>query len=322
MTALLPPDARPGAAAAPVAAWAGTRERSNRLALRLMAWIAITAGRRASRWLLHPIALYFLLFGHDARRHSARYLSRVLGRPARWHERYDHIHRFACTVLDRVYLARGHLARFDVRQTGGELVDDAVREGHGAFLVGAHIGSFEVLHAIGAGRPGMRVAMAMYPDNARMIQEVLHTLAPGSRMDLIAIGRSGSTLAIRDWLEGGGLVGMLSDRHLGAEGSRTTAVSVPFLGVPATFSDGPLRLAQLLRQRVIFMVGLYCGGARYDVRFETLVDFRERVADPAERERQLQRALRDYVLRLESLVREQPSNWFNFFDFWREDTAH
>ena len=60
--------------------WTDHRERSNRAALALMAWIAVRAGRGVARWLLHPITLYFLLFSPSARRHSARYLERALDR--------------------------------------------------------------------------------------------------------------------------------------------------------------------------------------------------------------------------------------------------
>jgi predicted LPLAT superfamily acyltransferase len=68
------------------------------------------------------------------------------------------------------------------------------------------------------------------------------------------------------------------------------------------------------------MAGLYVGGARYDVHFEPLADFSERVSDPAERERRIRAALESYVERLEALCRAYPYNWFNFHDFWLEDS--
>ena len=249
--------------------WLSTGERSNRLALQLMAWIAVRCGRRVARWVLHPISLYYLCFAASPRRHSARFLARVLGRPATWRERYRHVHSFAAVVLDRVYFARGQMQRFDLKVSGGPLVDDTLAGGRGAF--------FEALHAIGATRPGMRVAHVMYPDNARMIHAVLQAIAPGFQMGIITIGRSGSTLEIRDWLDGGGLVGLLGDRWLpkehAAESGRSGFVELPFLGRPARFIDGPLRLALLLRRRVLFMAGVYLGGNRYDLRFELLADF-------------------------------------------------
>jgi predicted LPLAT superfamily acyltransferase len=298
--------------------WAAAGERSNLLALRFMAWVAVTLGRPAARLLLHPIALYFLCFAPAPRRHSARYLARALGRPPTWHDLYRHVHAFASTVLDRVYFVRGQMQAFDLQVSGGELVDATLAEGGGAFLLGAHLGSFEALHALGESRPGLRVAMVMYPDNARKIHGVLQALAPGFRLSVIAIGRSGSTLQIRDALDGGSLVGLLGDRFLGPGGARDGSVELPFLGRPARFTDGPLRLAMLLKKRVIFMVGLYRGGRRYDVRFETLADFSGPIP-ASEREARIRAALADYVARLESLCREAPYNWFNFFDYWNED---
>jgi predicted LPLAT superfamily acyltransferase len=300
------------------AAWTQHGERGNRFVLRLMAWIAVTLGRPVARALLHPIAWYFLAFAPTARRHSARYLARALGRAPTLADRYRHIHCFAATVLDRVYLARGRTQDFDLRLEGAPMMDALVARGHGALLIGAHFGSFEALHAVGASRPGLRVAMAMYPDNARLIHEALQAIAPGFHLDIIAIGRPGSTLAVRDWLDGGGLVGMLGDRVLGHEGQRGL-IELPFLGHRARFSDGPFRLALLLKRPLVFMAGVYRGGNRYDVRFEPLADFSAPQPDAATRDNLLRDALQASVQRLESLCREAPTNWFNFYDFWNED---
>jgi len=307
------------AAPSPAEAWAREGERGSRLALQVMAFIAVTFGRRVARWVLHPITLYFVLFARASRRHSRRYLERVLERPVRARDRYRHVFTFAATVLDRVYFARGHLHEFELHVEGATLMDELVAQGHGALLLGAHLGSFEALHAVGAGRPGLRVAMAMFPDNARMIHETLRAIAPNFHLDIITIGRSHSTLAVRDWLDGGGLVALLGDRVLGTEGPRANFVVLPFLGHAARFSDGPLRLAMLLRRRVVFMAALYRGGGHYDVRFEPLADFTRPSSDPVQRDNRLHDALQAYVQRLEALCRESPYNWFNFFDFWHED---
>jgi hypothetical protein len=307
------------AAATSTPAWAARAERGSLLALRFMAWLAVTAGRPLARLLLHPITLYFLLFGREARRHSRRYLSRALDRPVTWRDQYRHFHTFASTVLDRVYFVRNQLDAFDLTMQGDAGCDDTLASGQGGFLLGAHLGSFESLHAAGKSFPGMRVTMVMYPDNAKKIHGVLQAVAPDFKLAVIGIGNPGSTLAIRDALDAGHLVGLLGDRYLGTESARTPAIELPFLGHTARFTDGPLRLALLLKRRVIFMVGLFRGGRRYDVRFETLADFRDAPRDAAAREALIRQALAAYVARLESLCREAPYNWFNFYGFWNED---
>lgn len=303
------------------AGWSQARERSNRFALWLIAWIAIHLGRRVARLVLHPITLYFVIFSPTARRHSKRYLNRVLGRRATIVDGYRHVHAFASCALDRIWFVKSRMDVFDITVANEKLVDDTLAEGRGAFLLGAHVGSFEALHAVGSSRPGLKVAMVMYPENARMIHAVLQTIAPEFQLGIIPIGQRGSSLQIRDWLDAGGLVGLLGDRFLPAEAVRSTPVMIPFLGVPAPFVDGPLRLAMLLKRRVILMVGLYRGGKRYEVAFETLADFSAPPDDPAERERLVRQALVAYVERLEATVRAAPYNWFNFHDFWHEDVS-
>ena len=305
--------------APPPAHWSATRERSNKLTLQLMAWIAVHLGRRIARLVLHPITWYFLLFSPGPKRQTRRYLRRALGREPGWADHYRQVHAFASVVLDRVYLARGAMGTFDIQVQGGDLVHQLLADGRGAFMLGGHIGSFEALHAVGKGEQ-LPVAMVMFPDNARMIHSVLQAIAPNLALEIIAIGRPGSTLAIRDWVDQGGLVGVLGDRMLpGNGGPRSENVALPFLGTPALFNDGPLRLAMLLKRKVLFMVGLYRGGNRYDVRFELMADFSQAPADTARRDEMLRAAQLDYVARLEALCREAPYNWFNFHDFWNED---
>ncbi len=328
--------------------WVKAPERSNMLALRVICALALWCGRPLTRLILHPITLYFLLFSPTQRRHVRRYLARAIGPRAGWRDGYRLLHNFASIVLDRVYFLRGRMGLFDVQVQGGEAVEAEERAGRGAFLVGAHIGSFEALSACRqqAEAPvDLRLAMLMYPDNARRINAVLEAISlPEYRPHVIALGRPAAMLELRDWLDSGRMAGMLGDRTLaigeddGAQ--RGNRVQIDFLGQPAWFNDGPFRLAALLRRPAVFMAGLYLGGNRYQVVFEPLADFsapaaatapapggadapaprRARGLDPAERERRIREALETYVRRLEDLCRAHPHNWFNFHDFWLEDS--
>jgi predicted LPLAT superfamily acyltransferase len=300
------------------AAWTAEPERSNLWVLRLMRWIAIAAGRPLARLVLHPITLYFLIVNTKARRESARYLGRVLGRPARLRDVYRHIHRFASTVLDRVYFLQEKFDRFDIATTGGVAMHAPLDRGEGAMLVGAHIGSFEALRSTAQDR-GVRVAVLMYEDNARLINATLAAVAPNARLHTIALGRAGAMLALRRWLDDGGIAGLLADRTLAGHSDRSRTHWLEFLGQPARFSDGPFRLAAMLRRPVIFMAGLYHGGNRYELRFVELADFSKPNAAGVDTDQRVRDTMQRYVELLESLCRESPFNWFNFFDFWAVD---
>jgi len=298
--------------------WAKEPERSNLWVLRLMRWIAIAAGRPVARLVLHPITLYFMLVNAKARRASMRYLGLVLGRPARPSDVYEHIHRFASTVLDRVYFLQGRFAQFDTTTTGGEALTGPLDRGEGAMLVGAHLGSFEALRSTAQDR-GVEVAVLMYQDNARLINATLAAVAPEARLHTIALGRPGAMLALRRWLDDGGIAGLLADRTLPGNSERSRTIWMNFLGRPARFSDGPFRLAAMLKRPVVFMAGLYHGGNRYELRFVELADFRTQALGGIDIDQRVREAMERYVALLESLCRESPFNWFNFFDFWAED---
>jgi len=182
--------------------------------------------------------------------------------------------------------------------------------------VGAHFGSFEVLRSLGQARRGLRVAMVMYEENAQLMKHALDPLARVDTLKIIALGRVEAMLKLRDWLDTGGVAGMLADRTLPGSSQRAAGLhAASFLGDQVMFSDGPFRLAALLRRPTLFMAGIYHGDNRYELRFLPLADFSER-ASGARREEVLAEAVARYAAVLERLCIEAPYNWFNFFDFW------
>ncbi|MHB9020595.1 MAG: LpxL/LpxP family acyltransferase [Halothiobacillus sp.] len=288
------------------ATWQGRPERGSQFMLRLMLWLSRHLGRRLSRWVLYPIALYFLLFVPAARRASRNYLARIFGRPARGIEVFRHFFAFASTVHDRVYLLDRRHDLFEIEFVNKELFDAP----QGAIVIGAHFGSFEALRSVGKVDAKRRVSMLMYPKNARKINALLALVNPEAVDDIIPLGQVDSMLTAQSRLEAGHLVGMLADRSLPQDILR----KCPFLGAPAAFALGPFRVAALLKKPVYFMAGLYLGGNRYRVHFEQLADFTGTTR--ADRNAAIMGAQDHYVEILESLCRSAPYNWFNFYDFW------
>ncbi|HKP65506.1 MAG TPA: acyl-CoA synthetase [Casimicrobiaceae bacterium] len=296
-------------ASTPSAEWARRPERGSLPLMRLMAWVSLRFGRSVSRVPLRIIAAYYLAFGPAARRASRVFLRRVHARNPTLREQYEVFFSFASTIHDRVYFLKDRFELFDIDVQGAQVFDE-----RGALLMGAHLGSFEAMRASGRHLGHRRVAMAMYEDNARRINAALAAIDAAAMTDVVALGRADSMLEIAELLDAGTLVGVLADRTLGRE----PVTHVDFLGDSAPFPTGPMRIAAALRRRVIFMVGLYRGGNRYAINFEPLADFTDFDAVPrGVRERRVEEAVAAYAKRLEHYARESPSNWFNFYDFWR-----
>ncbi len=293
--------------------WMRHQERGNLFWLRLMRWLSLTLGRRVSRIVVHGIALYFVLAASTARQASRRYLARSLGRGATWRDVYRHFFTFASTIHDRVYLLNDRHELFDIRTHGTEALHGLHAGNQGSLLFGAHLGSFEVLRSLARDQPRLKVAMAMYPANARQINDTLAAINPQAMQDIIALGKVDAILTIHSRLEEGAMVGILADRSSGPD----QYLTLPFLGAPARFPTGPFRMAAMLRHPVYFMAGLYRGGNRYDVHFELLADFS--TAERRGRDELVRETLERYVATLERHCLSAPYNWFNFYDFWDLD---
>jgi lauroyl/myristoyl acyltransferase len=104
-------------------------------------------------------------------------------------------------------------------------------------------------------------------------------------------------------LRRGEVVALQADRALGNGGDAW----IPFFGVPAPFPLGPFVLARAAGVPVVPAFCVLDRRYRYEVRIATPIV----VARGAE-----EAAARAWVAVLEAVVREHPTQWFNFFDAW------
>jgi predicted LPLAT superfamily acyltransferase len=292
--------------------WAVQGERSNPLALWTITLIARHLGRWAGRLLLYPIVGYFLVALGQVRRHSRDYLGRVLGRPAALLDVARHLHCFASTLLDRVFVLTGRFEVLEVREHGPELLLKYAAKGQGCLLIGSHLGSFEVMRCLARTRPEVRVKVLMHRQQNPMMMQVVESLDPGLADAVIDTGRREADLIlqVQQALEAGYCVGLLGDRVHGAERS----ARCDFLGGRASFPTSPYLLASMLKVPLVMCFALYLGGNRYELHFEELAA--DLHIPRAAREAELQAWAQRYASRLEHYARLAPYNWFNFYDFW------
>jgi predicted LPLAT superfamily acyltransferase len=299
---------------AEAAEWVRHRERGSLWLLKVMAYLSLRLGRTLSRVILYGIASYFFLFGPSARRHSRHYLRLALRRAPTARDRFLQILSFASTIHDRVYLVNEQFEKFNISIEGEAMVVAQASIGRGALLLGAHMGSFALMHSLSRRQNGLRVCMAMYEENARKISGILAAINPKAVPDIVSLDQIDAMLNIAERLQRGGCVGVLADRTLGEEPTQ----AVTFLGEAAHLPTGPMRAAAILRCPVFLMVGLYRGKNNYHVVFERIADFSGTVGS---RHLAVRAAIERYAAVLEQYCRSDPYNWFNFFDFWRRPDA-
>ena len=295
--------------------WQSRPEGGGPFSMWVMRSIALHGGRGVARALLYPITLYFYLRRGPERIASRQYLQRVLAQPVMpWHV-FKHLHYFAATLIDRIYLLANGEKPFQIETEGLELLEQRIEQGRGVLLFGSHQGSFEALRALGGRRPEMPLQVVLDKQKTPAMTALLEALAPGVGANVIDAARDGTSiaLAMAEACERGAVVAMLADRGRGHEVLR----HAPFLGSPAPFPVSPWLLAHTLKVPVVLCFGLYLGGNRYKMIFEPMAD---RVDIPRhQRGAALDALIARYAQRLEHYVHVAPYNWFNFYDFWQQD---
>jgi predicted LPLAT superfamily acyltransferase len=119
-------------------------------------------------------------------------------------------------------------------------------------------------------------------------------------------------MRLQEKIGAGELLFIVGDRTPASENGRVS--TVPFLGAPAPFAQGPWLIAHLLGCPVYLFFCVKEGG-RYRIHLER---FAERIElRRGARAEALTRYIGQYAARLEQYCRAAPLQWFNFFDFWR-----
>ena len=293
--------------------WRDRREAGGHFAIWLIRAAGLYAGRGFARAWLYPITLYFCFRRTRERRDSREFLSLALGRPARAWDIFNHIHSYAATILDRIFLLSDkNLDRFDLRVDGLDALQAEMARGRGVLLLGSHFGSFEALRALTLHEPQVQLRVVMDLKQTRALNELLHALNPSIAANVIDAGVDPGALALslHEAAQQGALIGLLADRPR----AREATAAVEFFGRTAHLPTAAYQIASMLDLPVVLAFGIYRGGNRYDLHFET---FAQSIKIPRnDRATQLQVWAQRFAARLEYYARRYPYNWFNFYDFW------
>lgn len=168
-----------------------------------------------------------------------------------------------------------------------------------------------------AERQKLAVNVLMFTRHVEKITSFFERLHPGERLRVIQMdpGSIRSIFEIKACIDRGEFVGMMGDRVW--ESHRHRSVSIPFLGRHARFPLDPFLLQAVLGCPLLLTVCIRTGPGRYAASTQPfapagVVPRRDRVEHAEE-------LAKRYVAALEEWCVRAPYQWFNFFEFWRDE---
>ncbi|MBI2255695.1 MAG: glycosyltransferase family 2 protein [Proteobacteria bacterium] len=298
--------------------WAWIAERGAYAGLRFSGVAARLLGRRGCLVVLAPIVLYFYLTGREQRRASAAFLRQAASHganvrvPQSFGTGFRHFMSFAARAVDTFIGWTGRMAADAVQPGQVNDLIEAERSPYGALFIVAHIGNVDLARALLDEETRRRLLVLVHTKHAENYNRLLKSYRPEAALNTWQVTDLGPAAAmeLKSRVEQGAWVVIAGDR-IPVNSDRVS--TIPFLGRPAPFSQGPYILAALLDCPVYT---LFClrQGDHHVLDVEKLAD---RIVLPRQaRDAALDSYAASFAARLERYAIAEPLQWYNFFDFW------
>ncbi len=214
---------------------------------------------------------------------------------------------FAGAVIDKFAMYAGK--KFDIEIEGGDHFRDLAERQEGFVLLSAHIGNYEI-----AGYTlvcqNKRINALVYAGEKASVMKNRDRMFAATNTRMIAISQDMSHLfEIDKALADGEIVSMPADRSSGSQ----KYILHDFLGAKARFPLGPFSASRVHLLNVLAVNVMKTSLRRYKIYVTPLPYDRS-----ATREEQIRQLSSAYVAELERRVRQYPTQWYNYFEFWEE----
>ena len=303
------------AAASSTKHWSGTGKlRGGTFGVRFFVTALRLLGVRLTYVLLVPVVLTLSFISPDIAA-TMEFHRRMFGPAGALRRRWiviKHFFSFGRAIIDRTAILAGMTKRFSFAFDGEQHLRDAVTGGKGVLLLTAHVGNWEVAGQL-ISRIDVPVNVTGFDNEDPAVRELL-TKASKQKFKLIPLsGAPTDVIELVAALRRGELVCMLGDRAYGGPTAR-----VPFLGDAASFPVGPYVLAAIAGAPLVQVFSLREPGGHYH--FFGFPPVPPVHPPRHERDAHLRQCAAQFAANLESIVKRDPLQWYNFFPFWDEPT--
>ena len=298
--------------------WWKKQERGGVFFLRLSLFLAQILPEFALKLIVKIVVWFYYIFSKNERENIAEFrrnLSEFAGaQTLKKTSVFSHFEAFGGAICDKFRVWKGkikddELEIIDLERIKSELIGAQ----KGQILLTAHLGNVEICKALGARVDGFRMVILTYDENSRKFNEVLREISKnGGSVRMMAVNKLdvAAMLELKNIVESGEHIGIMGDRTpLGGD----KVARVKFLGKEASVNYGPYVIAGILGVKIS---SLWCqkSGGKFRIELVPLASAVKLGRDKAAAARQY---LQIYVRELENRCKQTPTQWFNFFDFWR-----
>ena len=214
---------------------------------------------------------------------------------------------FSQVVIDRFAMYAGK--QFNIEIDGYETFEQHSKQPSGFVQLSSHIGNYEIAgYSLVA--KDKRFNALVFAGEKESVMANRNKMFDGNNIRMIPMKADMSHLFVIDSaLTNGEILSMPADRVFGSQ----KAFKIDFMGKPAKFPQGPFILAAMRETPVLFVAVMKKGSKTYHITVKQL-------ESPAEGNgrKKAETLAKQYAKELERIVKANPTQWYNYFDFWAE----
>ena len=280
-------------------------------------WFSITCirvlGLRISYFLAIFPGIYFSFASPDIAA-TMDYHRRIFGPQPWWKRRwlvFRHFYSFGRALIDRTAILAGKARGFSFEFSGDAHLRAAVAKGRGVLLLTAHLGNWEAAGQL-LTRLDVPITVTGFDRETPAIRAMLNNSSRQKFKLLPLTGSATDVIPLVAALRRGEVVAMLGDRSYGSP-----AAQIPFCGGLASFPIGAYVMASIAGAPLMHVFSLREPERRY--RFFGFPPQYPAMPIHSERDAYLKTCAARFAGDLESILRRDPFQWYNFYPFWEEN---
>ena len=278
--------------------------------MRLFTTVLKLFGLRACYALGIPVAIVCAFISPDIAA-TMDFHQRAFGHVPFWKRRwlvFRHYYSFGIALIDRLAILAGEHHRFSFTFDGEEHLRDAVAEGNGVLLLTAHLGNWEAAGQL-LTRLDVPINVTGFDKEAAATRAQLDQAANANFRLIPLTGSPTDAIPLVAAMRRGEIVAMLGDRAYSSAAAR-----VPILGEEAPFPVGAYVMAAAAKAPLVHVFSMRESGGHYH--FFGFPAERPEMPAHHERDAYLRQCAQSFADNLESVLKRDPLQWYNFYAFW------
>ncbi len=219
---------------------------------------------------------------------------------------YMNYYYFSQVVIDRFAMYAGR--KFNIETVGYEHYELLAKQPEGFIQLSSHVGNYEIAGYTLVAKDKPFNALVFFGEKESVMQGRSSRFAD-TNIRMIPVSNDMSHIfLIEEALANGETVSMPADRILGSK----KTIELPFLNGVADFPIGPFRVATMRGLDVLAVNVMKTSMTSYKI-YVTPLTYDHSLP----RNEQIKALAEAYVKELERMMKLYPTQWYNYFDFWK-----